>query len=171
MHRAGCNVEKVAGMDGTRVQQFFPLTPVDLFGQSLIAAGRVTHDDVGTRFTVQNVPALRLAKAAVFVAAGIAVVRVYLNAQVLLCVDHLYQQRKPVAANVPEQFLMLLPQPAQGLALIFSCCDLAVAIGVGTGDPGFARMITGDIKSPLCKSGTAPNRLFKNRFQPNELCH
>ena len=74
---------------GRGCSSFFPLTPVDLFGQSLIAADRVTRDEVGTRFTVQNVPALCLAKAAVFVAAGIAVVRVYLNAQVLPCVDHL----------------------------------------------------------------------------------
>ena len=164
MHRAGCNVEKVTGMDGTGMQQLFPLTPVDLFGQSLIAAGRVTHDDISPRLAVQNVPALCLTQTAVFVTACIAIIRVHLNAQILLCMDHLYQQRKTIPANVPEQFLMLLPQPAQGLALIFSCCDLTVAIGMGTCDPRFARVVTGNLKSPLCKRRTAPDGLFENRF-------
>lgn len=153
------------------MQQLVPLAMVDLLAQGLIAVCRVAHDDVGSRLAVQNVPALGLAQAAVFVAAGIAVVRVHLNAQVLLCVDHLDQQRETVAADISEQFLMFVPQPAQGLSLIFSCGDLAVAVGVGTGDPGFARVVAGDVKPPLRKSGTAPDRLFENRFQPNELCH
>ena len=69
----------------------------------------MADDDGGAGVAVQNIPALGLAQAAVFVDLGVGVVGVDLGAQVVPGVDDLNEQGLDAAGEVSKELRLLGP--------------------------------------------------------------
>ena len=70
----------------------------------------MSDDDVRVVLTIQDIPAFRFSLAAVFVDLGVGIVRVYLDAEMVVCVNDFHQEGKFRPIHIAEQFPVLVPQ-------------------------------------------------------------
>ena len=148
---ARVNLEEVPRTYGDLPEELPPPLPLHHLPQLPGAAGVVADDDGGVRIAVQYVPALGLAGRAVFVEAGVAVVRVDLDAQILPGVQQLHQQGEALPRKAAEQRPLLPPQAPQGLA--GPALDPADSAGVAADGPALPGMPAGDV---VAKAGPQP---------------
>ena len=118
VHRAGVDLEEVSFVDGNLPDQLRPFPFPHHFLQLFLRPGIVADDDGSVILAVTDEPALRLAQTAVLVDLRVGIVRMHLDAQVVLSIDDLRQQGIPVIGQVPEKLRMLRPEPGQRLPLI-----------------------------------------------------
>ena len=130
MDRAGGDVEKVAFMNRELPEQIIPPSFPDHLFQLLAGPGVMSDDDVSILITVQDIPALGFSQTALFVAEGVIVVGMDLDAQVVVGIDDFYQKRKFVSLHAAEQFPMFLPQFSQRLSVIGSSRHGALSVGI-----------------------------------------
>ena len=74
----------------------------------------------------------------------IRIIRMYLDAEVVLRINDLDQQRKTVHSRVSEQLGVLLPQFGQLHSLISAACHGAVSVGMGADTPALTDVVALD---------------------------
>ena len=170
MHRPRIDLDEVSLPDRHLPDQLLP-SPLGHHVVQLVLRLRVVSDYEGGVFlAVHDVPALRLAQAAVLVLLGISVVGMHLDAQVVLGIDDLRQQRVPVIGQVPEKLRMLRPHLRQGLSLIAALADHPVPLRVSRDSPAFAQVIAlHGIAELLPQLLPSPDIMCAHRFQKEEL--
>ena len=91
MYRAGINLNKIPLADRNLPDQLLPFSPMHHFLQFLSASGIVADHQGGILLTVHNIPALGLTQASVLMLLCIGIVRMHLDAQIVLGINDLGQ--------------------------------------------------------------------------------
>ena len=170
MDGAGLDHEEVAGLDGHAVEKVVPPSLLYHAGKLLAVLRALTNDDGRTRLAVEHVPALALAEAAVLVLGGVRVVRVHLHGEVLARVQDLDEQREAVPLRAAEELVLVLPEPAERLAVKASTLDCAVSVRVRADGPALAHVAVGDVVTVLVvQVAAAPDLVVEHGLGEQEL--
>ena len=132
----------------------------------------MAHHDGAALIGRQDVPALLLAQAAVLVLAGVGVVGMHLDGQVVCGVDDLDEQREYVALAAAEQLAMVGPQPREGLASILAGRDGVIAVGMRGDRPALAHgTVRNLIPEVVRHAATAPDLTLEVGHELDDRIH
>ena len=102
----------------------------------------------------------------------VPIVRMHLNAQMVIGINNLYQQRKFLSLHAAEQLPVVFPQARQALAVIGSSADNTGSVRIGADDPGLPGVVSRDgIPVEVSHLAAAPENLFKKRIEKNQFAH
>ena len=96
----------------------------------------------GVLLAIQDEPALGLTQGSVLMNLRIRIIRMYLNAEVVLRINDLDQQRKTVHSRVSEQPGVLLPQFGQLHSLISAACHGTISTRMSADAPALPDVIS-----------------------------
>ena len=170
MHCAGIDLDKITLADGNLADQLLPFSPVHHVVQLFFCPGIVSDDQSCILLTIHDIPALCLTQAAVLMLLCIGIVRMHLDAQIVLGIDNFGQQRIPVITQVPKQFRVLLPYLGQLTALIIPLAHGPVPFRVGGNPPALSQVIPlHGVTEYFPQLGTAPDIVGAYRIQEQQF--
>ena len=149
-------------LHGNLAQKFVPSAVVDhILELALVLCVVADHERRPIR-RVKDIPALGLSKRTVLILSGIRVIRVHLNAQIIIRIDDLDQERKAVARRIAKKLRLLRPELAQSLSGVSALPDRAVPVGMRAHCPALPGIFSRNLISPLAaKLVPAPDHLFE----------
>ena len=109
MYRSGIDLDKISLLHRNPADQLCPPSLMDHLRQFLPCPGIVSHHQSRILRAVQNIPALRFAQRTIFMLPGIAVIRMYLDTQVIPGIYNLYKKREPVRLRISKKLRMGRP--------------------------------------------------------------
>ncbi len=165
VYRTGIDLYEITLFHRDFPDQLSPSFLLNHFLQLLPGTCIVSHHKRRSLRTVQDIPAFRLSQRAVFILPGISIIRMHLDAQIILCVNNLYEERKTVQIAVSEQSRLLLPQLRKRFPLISAFSHHTVSVWMRTDGPAFPGVAPGNLISELiCKLPPSPDHLLKYRL-------
>ena len=165
MHGTGIDLDEIPGLNGNLSDEFLPSALMDHPLQFFLRLRIVSVYQRSILLAIQDEPALGLTQGSVLMNLRIRIIRMYLNAEIVLRINDLDQQRETIHSRVSEQLGVLLPQLGQLHSLISAACHGAVSVGMSADSPALPDVISlNGVTEFSVQPGAAPDIVGTHRI-------